>query len=239
MAEAAPRLPDCPRTRLIVALILAFAFASVTQITSLPLLAAFALAALVASGQPLAVLARLRAPAMLALAIALALALFSGSDTLWQAGPLHLRSDGVAAGALVALRLLAIVTLTLVLLGSLPPHKLAEALRSLGLPAILSDLVMLTLRYIDEMRARLARAEAARRLRGGGAGSRALPERAAVFATALIHGQHRADRVWAAMRLRHYGAARPATRPFGLHDLLWIGAALALAAALVWLDRAT
>lgn len=232
------RLPAEPRIRLLLALILAFATASITQLSTLPLAVLAALILATLSGQTRTVLVRLRWAALLGAAILVSLTLFSGTETLWQAGPLRLRRDGLETGMLIAARLLAIVSMTLALLGSLPPPQLAQACRGIGLPGLISDLMMLTLRYIDDMRQELGRVELARRLRGGRPGWQALGSRGMIMATALVRSQYRADRVWAAMRLRGHERAqhRGQTAPTRT-DILWIAAALAVAVLIIVQDR--
>lgn len=237
MAEAAGQAGLTPQIRLAVALVLAFACASVTRPETLPVIAALALTVLALSVTPLTCLRRLLPAALLAAAIFLVLAFFSGAEVLWTFGPLRLRREGVEAGALIAGRLLVIVTITLSLLSTLPPHRLAEALRGLGLPALVSDILALTLRYMGEMRAQLDRAETARRLRGGQNGWRGLPERGMMIAHVLIATQNRAETVWAAMRLRGHGRHEPPRAVVGPRDWMVLGAALMVGASVVAFDR--
>lgn len=228
-----------PRARLVIALILAFGIAAIQTLAALPLVVLIAVSVTLASGQAYLVLQRLRGPALLALGVLVVLSLSSGQSVLAQLGPVALRLDGVQAGALIALRLLSIVALTLALLTPLSAFQLAGALRGLGVPVLMADLALLTMRYLDEVSAELRRAHLARRLRGGRAGWRALPEHAALLATSLIRAQSRAERLWAAMRLRGYGTglAMPVA-PLRAPDWLAMGAATGAALAVLWLDRA-
>lgn len=237
MAETAGQAGVTPQIRLAVALVLAFACASVTRLEMLPMIAALALTVFVLSGTPIACLRRLFPAAFLAAVIFLVLAFFSGAEVLWALGPLHLRRDGVEAGALIAGRLLVIVTITLSLLGTLAPNRLAEAMRGLGLPVLVSDILALTLRYMGEMRAQLDRAENARRLRGGKNGLRGLQERGMMIAHILIATQYRAETVWAAMRLRGHGQHEPPHAVLGPRDWFVMAAALATGISVVALDR--
>ena len=227
-----------PRARLVSALTLAFGIAAIHSLAALPLVVGIALAVTLASGQVALVLRRLRGPALLALGVFVLLSLGSGQVILAQLGPVALRSDGMQAGALIALRLVSIVALTLALLAPLSAFQLVGALRGLGVPALMADLALLTLRYLDEVSTELRRAHLARRLRAGRMGWRALPDYAALLATSLIRAQARAERLWAAMRLRGYdtGLAMPVA-PFRALDWLAMSAALAAALAVVWLDR--
>ena len=234
MAERGPG----PTARLVIALVLAFGIASVQGLAVLPYVFVLAIGMVLASGQWRMVLRRMRGPALLALGLCVVLPLGSGTTVLAELGPFRLRLEGLEAAALIAGRLLSIVAVTLALLAALPPFQLVAGLRSLRLPALLADLALLTLRYLDEVTAELRRAHLARQIRGGYRGWRALPDHATLLATGLIRAQARSERVWAAMRLRGYGAglAMPLAR---LRARDWIGMSVALIAALgvIWLDR--
>jgi cobalt/nickel transport system permease protein len=180
---------------------------------------------------------RLRAPFGLAAVFVLGLGLAAGDSVALRLGPVLLHREGLHAGTMIAARMLTIVAVVWLLLGRLSPQALADGLRGLGLPALMADMTLLTLRYLDTARAELARAELARRLRGGPTGWRALPDRAMILAAGLIRAQDRAERVWSAMRLRGHGAARPVAR-VGLAELAAPLLAIAMGAALLWLDRA-
>ena len=218
-----------------MALVLAFGVAAVRDLAIVPVLLALACGVVWATATP--VLRRLRGPAVLAAGIALGLALTAGETVLWRAGPLALRAEGLAAGALVAGRLLAIVAMTLALLAPLTPQEPATGLRRLGLPAAMADLALLTLRYVDELQAELGRARLARALRGGVGGWRALPDHGLILAAALIRAEARAERLWAAMRLRGHGAQALDALPLGMGGWARIGLAVLAALTLVALDR--
>jgi len=226
------------RARLVVAFVLAFGIAAVQGLTLLPVVAVLAGLALAMAPGRRALLRRLRPAALLALAFLVALPLLTGTTPLLRLGWLTLTVEGAEAGLLVATRLLAIVTLTVVLLAPVPPFALVGAMRAMGLPGLMADLALLTLRYLDELKAELGRARLARRLRGGRARLRDLPDHALLLATALIRAQARSERLWAAMRLRGHGATLgpPAPGP-GTRDRAAMAAALALALALPALDR--
>lgn len=221
-----------------MALVLAFGFAAVDRVATAPLMIAIAAALAFVTGSPWLVLRRLRPAAVLALAFVLLFALMAGSTVAWQAGPLRFHVEGIGAGLLVASRLLAIVAVTLALLAPVPPDRLAVAVRGLGAPAVIGDLMLLTLRYVEELRGDILRARTARRMRGGPDGWRGLPQHGAGLAGALIRSQHRAERLWAAMRLRGYGSGLAAREPrLGARDLAWIALAAVLATGTILFDR--
>lgn len=240
-APAPASRPADPRVRLVMAVMLAFSMASVGNVVMVPLLGAVALAVLACSRADAAqVRSRLRGAGVVALALVLVLPFVAGDRVLWQAGALRWHADGLATALVMGARLLAIVTVTLALLVPVAPFRLVAGARALGVPALMADLALLTLRYLDELRAELARAMLARRLRGGKGGWRGLPEYGVLLASALIRGQRRAERVWAAMRLRGYGAAAamPGLPPLAGRDIwamVWVACG---SVGLVMLDRA-
>ena len=215
-----------PRTRLLVALVLAFGAASVREVALLPALGAGALAVIALARPPRAFVHRLRAPALLALAIVALLPLMA-------AGPVSLTGDTTQAAVLMAARLLAIAAMVLALLSGLSDMQVVAALRGLRVPVLICDLALLTLRYLHDIRAELARARLARTLRGGTNGWRALPEFGALLAVLMIRALRRSERVWAAMRLRGYhGGLASEPAPLAARDYTAIGAAVVAAVAL-------
>ncbi|PZX45672.1 cobalt/nickel transport system permease protein [Roseinatronobacter thiooxidans] len=230
--------PVSARARLVAAFVLAFGFAAVQTLDTLLALGAIAAVAVLAAGLSWRELARLRGAVVLACGFMVVLPMIAGETVFARIGPLTLYLEGAQAGALIAARLLAIVALTLALLSPVPVLQLVAAMRALGVPALMADLALLTLRYMDEVAAQLARARLARRLRGGRSGWRALPEHALLLATSLIRAQARSEQLWAAMRLRGYssGLAAPAP-PLLARDWGFMAGALVLALFVLWLDR--
>lgn len=228
-----------PAARLVIAFVLAFGIAAVQGVAVLPWVGLLAVGLVLASGQWSMVMRRMRGPVWLALGLGVVLPLASGTTVLAELGPLRLRMEGLQSATLITGRLLSIVAVTLALLAPLGPFQLVAGLRSLRLPGLLTDLALLTLRYLDEATAELRRAELARQIRGGRREWRALPQHAALLATALIRAQSRSERLWAGMRLRGYGAglAMPLA-PLGLRDWMGMGVAIAVALGVIWVDRA-
>lgn len=227
-----------PRVRLLAALILAFGFASVVQAQTVPALLVLALLLASGLGALRRVLGGLRVAAFLALGFVVVLPLASGETVLWQAGPLVVRAEGLEAGLLIGGRLLAIVAVALALLGAVPALHLVGALRALRVPSLLADLALLTLRYLDDLRAEIARMRLARRMRGGHRGWQGLGSEGLLLAAVLIRSQRRAERLWAAMRLRGYDAGIAAPMPqLALRDHLALAGAAVVALAAIALDR--
>ncbi len=238
MAEALPTASLSARARLVMAFILAFGIAALQNLVALPIAVALAIGALVCAPERRAVLYRLRPAALLALMFLIVLPFITSGETLVQSGPLRITKEGAHASMLIAGRMMVIVTLVMVLLAPVSAFRLVGALRALGLPALIADLAMLTLRYLDEVTAELQRARVARALRGGATGLRGLPDHALLLATSLIRAQIRAERLWAAMRLRGYGMRHGTLpTPLAMRDWTAIAGTGAVALALVALDR--
>lgn len=203
-----------PRLKLISLLGLMFAFATVRQLALLgPMLAVTALFYGL-SRLPISFLGqRLRYPGLFILAVVLVLPLASGETVLWQWGWLTLREEGLRATALVVCRFLSILTLGFIFLGTTPFLTIIKAMRALGLPTIMTDMTLLSYRYLYEVADTLATMQQAMRLRGFGQlpqrryrlDLRQLQQLASLTGTLLIRSYERSERVYQAMRLRGYG----------------------------------
>lgn len=231
--QPTPR-PSDPRIRLGVALVLGFGFAAVQDLRLAPAMLATAAAVTMISGPGLAPLGRrLRAPGLFALGVLAILPLTVGQTPLATVGPLTIRAEGVSAALLIATRLLCIVAVVAAMLAPLAPLDLVRAARGLGVPAILADLALLTLRYLDEVRDEAARMRRAMALRGGRPGLRRLGALGWLLAALMLRSHDRADRQWRAMRLRGHGAAAvDAWPPIAHADRLALGAAVVAALGL-------
>ena len=210
---------------LVALCVLAFGFAAVTQTVLLLPALAIASGVVALSGMPLAKLAhRLRWPGVAILSIVVLLPFAAGETVLWQAGWLRLHTEGLEAAALIAVRFVCIVSVATALLGSRPTTETIQAMRALGLPWLIADLALLVVRYLGELSRDLERMRLAMRLRGMGEGLslRLLRGTGWLIASLLLRSHERAERVYAAMRLRGYGAetmSEHGVRP-GARDLI-------------------
>ena len=109
---------------------------------------------------------RLRYPGLFLVGIILFIPWFSGETPLWQWGPLTLWQEGILSSLLIAVRFLCSVTLGFIVLGTTPFLTLVNALGSLGVPALLTDMMLLSYRYLFEILANLDRMRRAMMLRG-------------------------------------------------------------------------
>ncbi len=205
-----------PRFRIMALLVLAFGFSTLHAPGALALMVLVTLTAAWAFGlSPGALLQGLRLPGLVVGALVAILPFTSGDTVLATLGPLTLRAEGLAAAAGVALRFLCIFALVIALLGSMPMPRLIAALQALGLPGIMTDIALLTLRHIEDLRRDLGRMRIAMRLRGAAPGFRHSQFRIMGWALAslLLHSHARSDRIYRAMILRGHGAPGAAPPP--------------------------
>lgn len=110
--------------------------------------------------------ARLRYPGLFLVGIVLFIPWLSGQTPLWQWGPMTLWQEGLLLSVLIAGRFLCSVTLGFIVLGTTPFLTLVKALGSLGVPALLTDMMLLSYRYLFEILANFDRMRRAMALRG-------------------------------------------------------------------------
>jgi cobalt/nickel transport system permease protein len=114
-------------------------------------------------------------------------------------------------------------------------------MRSLGLPAILADMLLLSYRYLFEIAGNLAQMQRSMRLRGfQSRGHRWLVPNwqdlnrlASLAGTLFIRSYEQAERIYQAMRLRGYGTQTrpiaPTHRAKTQSNPVWSGVGLAIA----------
>ncbi|MDB9525508.1 cobalt ECF transporter T component CbiQ [Oscillatoria sp. CS-180] len=154
-------------------------------------------------------LKRLTYPGIFIVAMVGLLPWISGETVLWQGYWLTLRLEGLQTAALIAGRFLAILTTGFILLGTTPFLDMLKAMRSLGLPSLLTDMALLTYRYLFDVAAQLSSMRQAMRLRGYGLLRQTVKRQwswlAALFGSLLLRSYERSHRVYKAMCLRGYG----------------------------------
>ena len=213
---------------------LMMAFAAVKSLWLLPWMILIVGGLYRLSGLPLSFLqTRLRYPGLFLVGLVGFIPWLSGETPLWNWGSLTLWQEGVLLSLLIAGRFLCSVTLGFIVLGTTPFLKLVNALRSLGVPALLADMMLLSYRYLFEILANLDRMQRAMTLRGFRAApspqsvsgrspnfspyppfrpttpGRSLTNQVTILATLagtlFIRSYEKAERVYQAMRLRGYG----------------------------------
>jgi cobalt/nickel transport system permease protein len=182
---------------------------------------------------------RLRLPGVFLLILALVIPFGAGNTVLARIGPLALKLEGSLSVLLIAVKFLSIFALVLALFAGTPISKLISALRSLGLPALLAEMIMFTNRYIYQLSGDLRQAQVAAGLRGFRAKTgRALKTLAYIVGTLLVRSHNQSERVFQAMTLRGYGEESffRQVDQARAGDRVALAASLLLAAALVLLQ---
>ncbi|MGB3128425.1 MAG: CbiQ family ECF transporter T component, partial [Dehalococcoidia bacterium] len=120
---------------------LIFAFSFVQDLRMLPAMVLVTALVYGISRLPVSfMLSRLRYPSFFLLAVVVLLPFLSGQTVVASIGPLDLRQEGLVAVLLIATRFLCILTVGLVMFGTASFLTTLKAMRSLGLPAILTDM---------------------------------------------------------------------------------------------------
>jgi cobalt/nickel transport system permease protein len=194
---------------------------------------------------------RLRYPGFFLLGVVLLLPLTSGETVLWRWGWLAVRQEGCLAVVLIAGRFLSIVTISLILFGTSPFLQTVKAMRSLGLPAVFTDMLLLSYRYLYETAEQLGQMQQAMRLRGFNRrrsprsllpDSRTLRVLSTLAGTLLIRSYEQSERVYQAMRLRGYGSPTCATQskcqvqPLDRWSAIATGVSLSVAIAIAGIE---
>lgn len=200
-----------PRCKLIGFMALIFAFSFVRDLRVLLAMAVATITIYLVSGLPVSfIVSRLRYPSLFLLVVVLILPLVSGQTIVTSIGPLGIRQEGLNGALLIATRFLAILTTGSVLFGTAPFLTTIKAMRALGLPAILADMVLLAFRYLHEIGDDLQRMQMSMKLRGVRSSRfnlRSLRIPAWMSGSMLVRSYERSDSIYKAMVMRGYGHA--------------------------------
>ncbi|NER00881.1 MAG: cobalt ECF transporter T component CbiQ, partial [Cyanothece sp. SIO2G6] len=157
------------RFKLVSLLGLMAAFATVDSLWLLPWMGLVVAVLYKCSQLPLSFLTqRLRYPGLFLLGVLFCIPWVSGHTALWQWGPFTLWQEGCLVALLIAGRFICSVTVGFIILGTTPFVTLVKAVRSLGLPPLLTDMMLLAYRYLFEILAHSNRMRRAMTLRGFG-----------------------------------------------------------------------
>lgn len=221
-----------PQCKLIGLSILIGAIAFVEDIRLLPIVISLTAVLYWISGLPMSYwVSRVHYPGYFLLGIVGLLPFISGDTVLWQWGIITIRQEGCLAVLLISCRFLAIITLSLLLFGTAPFLTMVKAMRSLGLPSVLTDMLLLSYRYLYDIADNLGQMQQSMRLRGFRSGyavqaasqRRSLPfvpnlstlrTLASLTGTLLVRSYEQSERVYKAMRLRGYGCQPRQTAPW-------------------------
>ncbi len=230
-----------PRLRLVALAVLAFAFSALHAPAALAAMLVLTAGLTRAFGLTTRALARtLRWPALVVGGLVLVLPVAAGQTEVLRLGPVALRAEGIAAAATIVLRFLCIFALVAALIAPVPMPRLISAMRGLGLPTLMADMALLTLRHAEDLRRDFARMRLSMRLRAPRGARPPLRTTGWALASLILRSHARSDRVWHAMRLRGHGAptaAPPAPVPRGAHDRAALVTLVVSALALLVLDR--
>lgn len=234
-----------PRAKLIGLLGLVFAFSVIQDLRLLPLIILVTAVLFRMSRLPLSyLLERLKLPGYFLLALALMLPFVSGQTVVWELGPLAMKAEGLESLIIIATRFVCIITVTLVLFGTAPFLTSIKALRALGLPPLLADMILLTYRYLFEISDHLNTMRTAIRMRGfqgSNLSRRNLNTLAALVGSLLVRSYEQSEQIYHAMILRGYGQSQVIPDEFHtqrrdfLLTILVLGVAATFVIAQYWL----
>ncbi|MCC5898358.1 MAG: cobalt ECF transporter T component CbiQ [Phormidium sp. GEM2.Bin31] len=237
-----------PRCKFIGLMALIFAFSAVDVLQLLPVMLLMTGVLYKLSRLPGSYLRqRLHYPGYFLLGAVVLLPLTTGETVLLDLGWLQVRWEGILAAIPIVVRFLCIVTLTLVLFGTSPLATTLRAMRSLGVPSLITDMMLLFYRYLYDLLDRLRQVQTAMRLRGFNPTElswRTLRVLAALTGTLLVTSYEQSEQVYQAMRLRGYGqrTTQQVAAPIQAPDAIALAVLLLLAAGLVmaqvWLSLA-
>ncbi len=197
------------RSKLVALVALIFAFTFVEKLILLPAMIVVTLALYALSRLPLSfLLTRLRYPGFFIVAVVVLLPFVAGDTVIFSLGSLTVRQEGCLAVLLISTRFLCILTVSLVLFGTAPFLASIKAMRSLGLPNAIGDMILLSYRYLEEFGETLTTMQRAMRLRGFQAkclNRRTLKVLAQLAGSLLVRSYDQSKRVYQAMILRGYG----------------------------------
>ncbi|KPQ39435.1 MAG: ECF-type Co2+/Ni2+ uptake system permease component NikQ [Phormidium sp. OSCR] len=238
-----------PRCKFVGLMTLIFAFSAIDVLVLLPVMLLLTGILYKVSQLPGSYLRqRLHYPGYFLLGAIVVLPLTTGETVLLELGWLSIRWEGVLAAVPIVVRFVCIVTVTLVLFGTGPLAGTLRAMRSLGIPGLITDMMLLFYRYLYDLLDRLRQVQTAMRLRGFNPKQlswRTLRVLAALTGTLLVTSYEQSEQVYQAMRLRGYGqpTAQRTWPPIQRADAMAVMAMVAIAAALVlaqiWLTSAT
>ncbi len=195
--------------KLIGLITLMFAFATVNSWYLIPLMLLVTVMLYGISKLPLSFLAsRLRYPGFFLFGVIIFLPFLSGQTIIWQFGFLTIRQEGCLAVILIVSRFFAIMTTGLILFGTSSFLTTVKGMRRLGISPIITDMLMLSYRYIFELSHKLNMMLKATKLRGFQTSKISwinLSVYAALTGSLLVRSYQQAERVYQAMLLRGYG----------------------------------
>lgn len=188
---------------------LIFSFAFIQKLALLPLIILITIILYVLSNLPLKFLySRLRYPGIFILTIVMLLPFLVGKTVIFSWGFWQIKQEGCLLVLLVVTRFVFILTTAIVLFATAPFLTTLKTLQELGLSSIISDMMLLTYRYLKELGDRLIIMQRALQLRGfhgHNLSRRNLKVIASLMGTLLVRSYEDSQLVYQAMILRGYG----------------------------------
>jgi cobalt/nickel transport system permease protein len=222
-----------PRLRLLASF--AFAIAVVTLDRLAPLILALALAVVAAPLGGMSARRLLRALLALDSSMAFVVATLpftTAGAPLGSVLGFPASAEGLARAIVIALKANAITLMALALLGSSELPEIGHALRRLGVPAKLTQLLLMTVRYVEVLGDEYRRLRTAMTLRGFRMRFSVHVWRSVghLFGMLFVRSLERAERIGAAMRCRGFNGEFPALAEFayGPRDAAFAAGALTL-----------
>jgi len=198
-----------PRVKLAGMGVLIFAFSFVKSLWLLPSMLLVSAVLYYFSALPLRLLLKsFKIPGLFILMLALILPLFYGQNVLIHWGFLAVKKEGCLQLLIITVKFISIIVVGIILFGSTAFQMNVKAMRALGLPPILTDMVLFTYRYFFEFEAMLKTMETAVGLRGFQKNKLSgIKTYAHLAGTMLVRSYEQSERVYKAMVLRGYGHA--------------------------------
>lgn len=220
------------KPKFIALISLIFAFALIEKLILLPLIVIISIILYSLSNlPPKFLLSRLRYPGLFIIAVVTLLPFFVGKTIIFNWGIFAIKQEGCLLVLLIVTRFICILTITLVLFGTAPFFTMLKTLRELGLSPIISDMMLLTYRYLEELSDRLVTMQRALKLKGfhvHKVSKRNLKVIASLMGTLLVRSYDDSKLVYQAMILRGYGHQQKVKQnyhqPIRLTD--WIACAI-------------
>jgi cobalt/nickel transport system permease protein len=231
-----------PRSRLLGFGALIAGFALVHDPVLLVPMLVIAATAVVSSRLPFGFIAQsLTAPMVLVLVLGVVLAVASDGEVVARLGPLAIHAAGLEQAGVIAAKLAAIGTMALLLFGTAPLPTTVVAMRRLGLPSLIADMVVFSYRAFHQIGDDLKTMRTAAGMRGvrwthrrPGAPSR-LGTLARMVGSLFVISHARAEQAHRAMVLRGYSGQAPLgpARPVDPASAAFVVLAVAIAVGLV------
>jgi cobalt/nickel transport system permease protein len=156
--------------------------------------------------------------------------------------PLIQGSRGAMTALIVGTRAMTLLILGIVLFTTSPMHRNMQAAQALGMPIVLTQIGLMSYRYLFVLRDEFHRIRIALRVRGfrSGANRRSYRIVGHVGAMLLVRGDERAERVAQAMRCRGFDGRLRSLSPFQTRyaDVLFFAIIVAVSVAIVAGDLA-